>query len=347
MLYTSSRNPLAHQKAPTIFPRTKFVACWQPYETSPDGEVGIFFADRLWRPEDGRLETPAEFKTRVRNDLSASRVDLEANYGGTITTFAFPLGNETGIEGANNYPEGASITEHEASTLYDLGFLQNNNQQYTFNYPEYRGFIARRIHVDYDWDGVRLLKEIQQGLPKDIPFEDDFTSNKGWIPAWGNLDLGRNNLSLQASENTSSASTFLDGGALWDNYTFDATVNWDEGSVLILADVLHSKTYHSCAFSDGEVRLQETKDGETHVLATKKSSAITYSDSARMGIRVHGSVIECTWDYASQIEAYTRTTHGGIGIQVWDPELGNASVQVSNVLVRPYEGSDTKPDDTS
>ena len=53
-------------------------------------------------------------------------------------------------------------------------------------------------------------------------------------------------------------------------------------------------------------------------------------------MRVHDSVIECLWDFGSILETYTRDSTGGIGIQVWDSELGAAHLQVSEILVRPF-----------
>jgi peptidoglycan/xylan/chitin deacetylase (PgdA/CDA1 family) len=309
----------------------------RPYPSDAQGSDGIFFADKLWRA-DGRLETEDEFIERVSNDLAHARSALEEEYDVFVDSFAFPLGNETGIAGAANFSEGASITEYAASRLYTLGFLQTNNQGYTFNFPD-AGFIHRRIHVDHDWNGERLLREMEQGLEKDIPFTDDFSEDRGWIPSWGSLDLGRNNMTLQADDAASSASTFLDGSQFWDNYSYDASLNWQNGSVFLLADVVHSKTYHSCAFSEGVVRVQSTMDGETKVLAEKKDERINRGNDRRLGIRVHDAVVECTWDYESLVEAYERDHTGGIGIQVWNAELGTASLQVSEILVRPYSTS--------
>ena len=308
----------------------------RPYPTNAAGKTGIFFADKLWRENDGRLETSEEFVARVQKDLSRAKSMLELEFGITVDTFAFPLGNETGIEGAANFPDGAGITESEASKLYTLGFLQTDNNGFTFNYPQNLSFIARRIHVDYDWDGARLLQELESGLPKELPLEDDFSVDRGWIAAWGALDMGRNNFSLRANSDASSAEAFLDGSVLWDNYSFNAALNWQDGSVFLLADLVNSKTYDTCVFSPGIVRIQSTRNGEPRVLAEERGPRIAYGSDVRAGIRVHGSVIECLWDFGSIVETYTRAQAGGIGIQVWDSELGAAHLQVSEILVRPF-----------
>lgn len=323
-----------------------------PYGTDTPGEEGIFFADRIWNEGANRLETEEEFAVRVRDDLSRAQDELARTYGVPINTLAFPLGNETGIQGANNYPAGAAVTESIARSIYEFGFVQTDAQRYTLNFPASTttsfsprfaesltrlrtDFLARRIHVDYDWDGARLLAMMENGLAKRLPYEDDFTADQGWISAWGALEMGRNNFQLVAEPAMTSASAFLDGSALWDDYSFDASVRFERGFALVLADVLDSKTYHACAFAPGEVRLQRTIDGTTATLKTHKDPRIQYGN-AQIGIRVHGSVIECTWDFESVVEDYSRTFSGGIGLQTWNPEVGTASLTASSLIVRPY-----------
>ncbi|MCR4325874.1 MAG: polysaccharide deacetylase family protein [Patescibacteria group bacterium] len=307
----------------------------RPYPADAEGNTGIFFADKLWLEEENRLETDKEFTSRARDDLVHAREVLESEYGVLVDTFAFPLGNETGIEGAANFSEGAAITEREAKKVYSLGFLQTDPHRYSSNYQSDAGSIAYRIHVDHDWDGERLLRELQNGLPKDLPYEDDFSEDKGWIASWGALDLGRNNFSLSADEGASSASAFLDGSKLWDNYSFNVSMNWHEGSAFLIADVVNSKTYDACVFSNGVVRLQTTVNGETSTLAEKRDPSIRFGDGVRPGIRVHDAVIECLWNYESILEAYERRNIGGVGVQVWNPQLGTAALTVSDIAVQP------------
>lgn len=307
------------------------------YPADASGRDGVFFADLLWLFEAGRLETEEEFTLRVRDDLIRARGELETTYGMPIETFAFPLGNETGVRGAANFPEGASITEYEANRIYDLGFLQTDNTlAYTYNYPEYASFIARRIRVEYDWDAARLLEELEGGLPKSLPYQDDFSDDRGWILSWGTFDLGRNNFDLHTDPKRSSASVVLDGTILWDDYVYHAALDWESGSAFLLADVEHSKTYRACAFSDGVVEIQETRGGETRILARHEDARITYGSAVAAGIRVHNNTIECLWDYTSVVESHTRTWSGGIGVQTWNPEIGTATLGITEILVRPY-----------
>jgi peptidoglycan/xylan/chitin deacetylase (PgdA/CDA1 family) len=318
----------------------------RPYSTDSATGTGIFFADRLWKHDQGRLETPEEYALRVGDDLAKAKAELELDYGTTINSFAFPLGNETGINGANNYPEGSQMTAAIARTIYGFGFVQTNNQQFTANFPQPQvgtsstpwptdPFLMHRVHVDYDWDGARVLEIFENSLAKPFPFEDDFDTDKGWIPAWGNVELGRNNFTLSSLPETTSASTFLDGTAMWDNYSFDASVTWNAGNAIVLGDVVNSSTYHSCVFKEGEVRIQRTINGKSETLAQKSDPRIAYGDT-RIGIRVHNSTIECTWNFASILATESRDFKGGIGLQTWDETPGTANLRISSIIVRPY-----------
>jgi peptidoglycan/xylan/chitin deacetylase (PgdA/CDA1 family) len=324
----------------------------RPYPADAQGDEGVFFADRLWLPMENRLETPEEFNERVRDDLLRAKSALEKTYGVPINTFAFPLGNETGIAGADNFHDGASLTEKHARAIYPFGFLQTNNQQFSFNFPVATSsadsvaaatqnmlaadFIVRRIHVDHDWDGKRLLSILENGRGKSLPYQDDFSKDLGWITAWGITDIGRNNFMLTATPELTSASTFLDGSELWDNYSFDLTANWQSGYLFVLGDVINSKTYDACVFSPGGVRIQSTVNGETRELENIRDERIQYSDIARAGMRVRGSTIECTWNYGSVVAAYERTHSGGVGIQIWNERPGMAQLQISSVIARPF-----------
>ena len=333
----------------------------RPYAVDTEGTKGVFFADRIWMKDEGRLETPDDFTARVHADLTKAKETLESTYKVPVDTFAFPLGNETGQEGANNFPQGASITEAQAHSIYRFGLLQTNNQQFTVNFPTTNmasstdissatrnmlatNFLVRRIHVDHDWDGARLLSILENGLMKNLPFEDDFSTNTGWITAWGSLDIGRNNFTLKAADSLGGASTFLNGSELWDNYAFDATANWQEGSLFVLGDVIHSKTYDACVFSPGQVHMISVTNGQTKTLGSKTNPSIAYGSAVRAGIRVHGSVIECTWNYSSISESFERTHSGGAGLQIWSEVPGIAQLQVTSVIARPLTASTTQPE---
>jgi peptidoglycan/xylan/chitin deacetylase (PgdA/CDA1 family) len=329
----------------------------RPYPADAQGDAGVFFADRLWIPSQNRLETPAEFQARVEDDLTHAKTYLQNTYKIPIDTFAFPLGNETNITGTANFPAGASTTESVARSIYAFGFLQTNNQEFTYNFPittspatdiasETRNMLAtdftvRRIHVDHDWNGARLLSILENGREKSLPYQDDFSQDNGWILSWGKTDLGRNNFTLSAVADQTSVSTMLDGSELWDNYGFDMTGNWQSGFLSAEADVVNSKTYDACVFSQGKVEIQSVTNGTTQTLTSVQNPSIQFSSTAHPGIRVRGSTIECSWNYTAIADAFSRVHSGGIGMQIWNENSGTAQLQVSSIIVRPLTASTT------
>jgi len=329
----------------------------RPYPADAEGDAGVFFADRLWIPNQARLETPDEFATRVTNDLTHAKNALQQTYGVPIDTFAFPLGNETNITGTANYPAGASTTEAIAKNIYTFGFLQTNNQGFTYNFPVSAApatdiasqtknmlatdFVVRRIHVDHDWNGARLLAILENGREKGLPYQDDFTQDNGWITSWGVTDLGRNNFTLNATSQLTSVASFLDGSELWNDYSFDMSANWHIGYLIAEADVTDSKTYDACVFSPGKVEIQSSTDGVTQTLASVQNPKIQFGDGVRPGIRVRGSTIECAWNFSAVADSFARVHAGGIGVQIWNDTPGTAALQVNSIIVRPFTTSST------
>ncbi|HET8581193.1 MAG TPA: polysaccharide deacetylase family protein [Candidatus Paceibacterota bacterium] len=303
------------------------------YPTGPNGETGVFFADKLWLPDQDRLETSDEFAQRVTRDLTEAKQDLESTYGVTVNTFAFPFGGESGINAAGNFPQGESTSEQIASQIYDIGWLQTARKDFTYNYPAYAGFLQYRIHVDHDWDGQRLLAELENGLPKVLPYTDSMQENRGWMDSWGTVQAG-GVLALSATSSQTSASSILDGSRLWKDYEFDATVSWHTGYAFLLADATNARTYRDCTFADGVVEIQDTTNASITTLKKRFDSSIKSGDDIPLGIRVSGDTISCLYD-GNVVLTYEglASRQGGIGVQAWNPQPGTAGLTVTHVAV--------------
>jgi peptidoglycan/xylan/chitin deacetylase (PgdA/CDA1 family) len=303
-----------------------------PYPADAQGGEGIFYSDKLWVPELGRLETDEEFRARVRTDLVESKKALEATYGVPIRTFAFPFGGEAALKGAHNYPEGESVTIDEASKVYDIGWIQTEMQEYTFNYPINFSFLNQRIHVDHDWGGARLLQIMENGLPKDLPFTDDMKKDTGWLQSWGDVLTGEI-LVLRAQTGETSASTILDGTRLWENYEIESEATWQTGSAFLLAQAIDAKTYRSCAFSNGEVQVQDTRGDSSQPIARASNQLVRFGDAVRLGMRVSGGTITCLYNGVEVVSAQTDMRSGGIGFQIWDQSPGQAELTIHKISV--------------
>jgi peptidoglycan/xylan/chitin deacetylase (PgdA/CDA1 family) len=303
----------------------------RPYQTDAQGGTGIFYSDKLWLPELQRLETNEEFTLRVRNDLAESKRLLETRYGVPVTTIAFPFGGEAGIAGAKNFIDGERITIEEASKIYDIGWTQGERKEYTFVYPGHAGFMHERIHVDFDWDGERLLQVLENGLPKDLPFEDTMEEDAGWLSSWGQVRAG-GRLVLNSNSNENSASSILDGTLLWRTYAVEARADWSKGYAFLLGSAVDERTYRACAFAQGEVQIQDTSGGETAVLA-KVEAPVAYGSGVRLGMQIEDDTIRCLYD-GVEIAAATGVVarEGGVGVQTWDP-VGEAELIITDYRV--------------
>lgn len=304
-----------------------------PYPTGPEPhQEGIFYSDKLWIAEESRLETDTEFRERVARDLMESRTALESTYGVTIDSFAFPFGGEAGIRSAQNYPEGESITIDEASRIYSLGWVQTEHKDYTYNYPGYRDFLHYRIHVDHDWDGKRLLAIMENGLPKNLPFYDDMKKNTGWQQSWGDVRAGEI-LQLASMPGETSASSILDGTQLWRTYETHMLAEWQSGSAFLLGNAKDARTYRACVFSEGGVQVQDTTESDSRVLARTQNARIVYGTDVQLGMRINPNSIDCLYDGRVVLSANVESRTGGIGVQVWNPELGEALLIIKEVSV--------------
>lgn len=306
-----------------------------PYPVDGAGTPGNFYADLLWREEDNRLETPGEFRARVREDMERSRRELEETYGIVADTFAFPLG-ETGAVTAGNFPGGIPITDEEAKRAYAFGFLQTEGSDFTFNYREYPSFHGKRIHVDYDWDGDRLLSIMEGGNPKSLPYIDEFRGHTGWLETWGQVLLGDGFLELKAPEDRTSVESVLDGTALLNAYRYDATLDWREGYALLLSGIQSAEEYRACAFAEGRVQIQAQSGEERTVFASAHDARIHHGEGVRLSMRTNGTAITCFYEGRPVLTfSGLRDRVGGIGIQAWAESPGTAALTLRKVEVTP------------
>jgi len=304
----------------------------RPYPTNAKSAEGTFYSDLLWLPDENRRETESEFRARVAEDLIHAQASLEQEYDTPIRTFAFPFGGETGVGSVHNYPGGPDVTIAEAEKVYDIGWVQTERKEYTYNYPQDFSFLGQRIHVDHDWDGEKLLQVLENGLPKELPFTDDMQVDRGWLQSWGDVRIG-DVLRLHASESESSASTLLDGSRLWRSIDFSTTVNWHTGSMFLLGNARSAKTYRACAFSDGSVSVLEVTDGKRTTLARANNDLISYGDATRLNMTITENAITCSYGDTVVARASIPARTGGIGIQTWDATLGAADATITKVSV--------------
>ena len=155
---------------------------------SAEGDLGHALSNLLWLEDEGRLETEEEFRARIFRDFSESKRVIEEAIGREVLSFAFPFGDFG--EGTVNFPKAKEIILETGRPIYPLMFhQQKSGDLYTFNYqngPESEAGLVRRISVEANWSGEDLLKILGQGVPKNFPYSDNFSENRGWLSSgWG------------------------------------------------------------------------------------------------------------------------------------------------------------------
>lgn len=304
----------------------------RPYAVDAAGDLGNFFADRIWRAEEGRLESDAEFAARVRDDFEKSRSALEEAYGVPVDTFAFPFG-ETGLYLAGNFPGGSRIADQEAARVYSYAWLQESANDYSYNYPDPESFLVRRIKALPEWSGEDIVAALSAGLGKSLPYSDDLSADRGWKRTWGDVAVENDALTLRASEESAGASAFLDGTRHWNDYQYEASINLERGYAILMADVVDASTYRTCSFTDGSVRLQDVRGSTRSLLGERDLPDLSFGD-LRLGMRSEGNTVSCIWNGRTVLTASGLSERkGGIGVQTWDERTGAAALSVQDLSV--------------
>lgn len=307
-----------------------------PTATSTQADVtlmndGHFLSDLFWLDHDQRIETPAEFSTRVERDLALSKKILEDTFPIRVSGFAYPL-NDFGQDTKNN-PDAARLLDQVVPKLYPLAFYQTWSGNGDFaNYPNPEHLI-KRIEPTESWTPEDLLAVLADSQAKPLPYTTGrFGSD--WHSNWGLVNRSEV-LELRASEKTTGAAAFLDGTGGWKNYRSNATITTTSGTFSLIARYTDSDTpYVVCAFSDDRIYLEK----HTGTALTKIASS-RYTPPPAPGVRtvsmmVNGDTVECS-AYGVSSSAYVPgiPDKGGIGATVWTPALGSAHVDLVGLTV--------------
>jgi peptidoglycan/xylan/chitin deacetylase (PgdA/CDA1 family) len=287
-------------------------------------------SNRLWLPELGRLETHEEYAARIENDLRVSKRNLEEALGIQVTGFAFPFGDYG--QNASNDPLGQATVLEATRRHYSLAFYQNwNKGNFTFNYPNPDAFLIKRIPVQPDWDGKKLLEVLQAAAPKPLPYAEKISEKNGWEQDWGLMTIEGNTMHLKASPSTTGALAILDGTYTWENYEVKIPITWERGYVMVLFNMQSEGIGRACVFSeDGTVQLQDRTEEDIFVRRLVKSPKVR-PGTHTIGAVSHGTTSACVFNGEYIIDATLPAGSGGIGVEAWAPELGTAEAFVTDV----------------
>jgi hypothetical protein len=291
-----------------------------------------FLSNLFWVQSEARLETPAEYETRITADLAHAKALLETDFGAPVTAYAYPF-NDFG-EDTVNYPEAEAHIATAVDANYRYSFYQTwAGNGDSFNYPDPSATLIKRIEPAASWSGSDLIAVLDGGRAKSLPYTALFFGSD-WQTNWGAVTPGAA-LSLAATPSTTGAAAFLDGTETWTNYVIRAQADIAMGTLSLIAR--HTETdaaYFACAFSDDHIYL-ERHSGEAQVTLAEQKYAPSAGERA-VSMTVDGTRASCSADGVTVSGTSSLVaTHGGVGLSVWDPENGTARLSLTHFAVSP------------
>lgn len=292
-------------------------------------------ANRAWLPAEGRLETVDEYETRVKDDLVTAKVQLSNIFGRPITAFAFPFGDYGQL--TSNVPNASDFLKAASAGVYDYTFYQwYKGEGYTYNYPDMRGSMVKRISVHPDWSGAELLALLENGLPKNLPYEDDFSSDQGWLDSWGTHEVKDGTLTLRAVGGEAGASAILDGTGDWRDYDAHITVASAKNTgAFVFVRFKGNDDYADCNIGNGFAHVEQMVGGDFRVIKGNRSGAIVIPEGPfTVDVHVRGREVTCGINGTTLVDSTfldESLDRGGIGFKAWD-KVPNIATLVLDTL---------------
>jgi peptidoglycan/xylan/chitin deacetylase (PgdA/CDA1 family) len=302
------------------------------------GATGHALSSKLWLLDKARLENDTEYEQRITLDLLESKRQLEDRFGVSVRSFAYPYG-DYGQNSANNAGQAVPAIQKAASALFRMAFYQPWGEAIVRNYPEGNSFMVRRLEVKPEWDAGELLAMVRGGEDKPGDFSTEMETDSGWIDGWGELDFAPGRLTLSASDDTTGASSYLDGTYLWTDFKLTLHARLLRGeSFSILARVDRRKDFVFCSYGPNGVSYGESIDGQiVEGPGWYTDLSLLQGLEIEAGISLRGNTVRCSFNGVWGVEsAFLRHTadHGMIGLSVWGPEKGGSELEVISLDVR-------------
>lgn len=302
--------------------------------TDVHGTQGHYYGNKQWLPDETRLETDAEYATRVTTDLREAQQTIQS-MGVDLLSFAFPYGDYG--QDSLNYRGARSIMIDASTKLFALNFYQPWAQApFNYNYPHDAGMV-KRIEPGPDWSGQQLVSFLNAGHEKQLPqVLEAFAQSQNWRGEYGELSM-RNGQLLTAAHGGTGSAVVLDGTKSWQNYTFESEGTWTSGeSMTVMARYSDSDNYLALSLSPNMVTLRQKLEGRHSVLAQTAMEGIRPGQAFHAALQVHdGGVtgfVNGTKVVVVQLSPGVLV-RGGVGFRTDDPAQDSSSLAVTKLSV--------------
>lgn len=306
------------------------------YPIDSAGTQGLFLPNKIWLEGQGRLETLEEYRTRISDDLAASKRSIEDFLGSHVIGFAYPYGDYG--QGSQNFSDADLIVPATTHSWYPMSFYQGwYGNDFTANYPYKDVGMVRRIEVDREWSGTDLLAVLDRSREHKLPYDAVFTKSDDWMINWGGVSTDGETLRIGATASTTGSTVYLDGTYTWKNYMFQAHVRSSRGkSVALIARFRDGENYVACNYTSGLMHIDQVLDGSSRTIQGIELADSLPVEDYDIAISVKGRTVACFLNGESVIETPyldEALDQGGIGFKTWDPDVGTSSIAVQSVHV--------------
>jgi hypothetical protein len=217
---------------------------------------------------------------------------------------------------------------------YRFGFVLANPR---LNYVDDSTLELRRVRALKEWTADDLLASLSARMPRRERFVDDFNESAprpDWIVERAELELGKGTMKVTARQGTSGGILFLGGTDRWSNAEAKATIaGKPDGQVWLSIRSSPAGTVR-IGVSHGEVMIQKTEKGETHVYGRRPLPSKPFT----IGLEVSGERATGRLDGEPlgnrPVEMPEGAERGPFQIAIWDAD-GTASVVLDRVEASP------------
>jgi tetratricopeptide (TPR) repeat protein len=128
----------------------------------PGKETGLFLANKQWLPENNRLETDDEYRTRINQDMQDAKKELTQRMFTAVTAFAFPEG-DFGQQGYSNYTGVVIENKAAIEKYYATGYTQDT---VGFNMTNEDPYQLKRLTPPVEWNAEDFRRHLRNKTPE-------------------------------------------------------------------------------------------------------------------------------------------------------------------------------------
>lgn len=283
------------------------------------GTKGNFFGNLKWRPEYGRSESLAEYRTRVTTELRTVKEELDKLLGqGAVRTFAYPFGDYA--QQLPN-PKVSEVLQGETKKYYDAAYIQfRKGEAYSSNYASKTDYLSRRIEVLPTESGTNLVRALRVNVAKPSVYKASVSPDDGWQVYYGVIRFQKDGMLIVPKKGATASGIYLDGTKQLKDYSVTARFDLRASpmtNVELAALYQDKNNYLGCIFYDNRVVLEKVVGGVRTKLA--ESKMLEGYRAYDIGVRVLGDTgMQCTADGIDKVTSSTSNKNitGGPAIFV-------------------------------